>query len=488
MAALSIADIDARTGECRDRIKALDAAASGERFSDEQRDEWNALNEEIRELGEQRSELVARQEQIAKLFGEEQGESERRTNPRVATRKSLPDDLTAAEEYRNLNGTFEQLQTAYRDGARKLVERMSPASEFGDEDATKDRLERLLTGVDQANEGAEQGALARRIIGTSSDTYMRAFGKYVAGRRDSWTPEEQRAMSLSSSAGGYAVPVTLDPTVILYGGGYVNPIRQVADVRTITGNTWQGVNTGGITAGYGAEATEASDNAPTLGQPSANVEKAFAFVPMSIEISQDWGAIQSEMAELFADAKTTLETTQFLTGLGHGSNAPQGLIAVGGYTAVVSTATTAVIAVADIYSLEAALHVRARNAPRACFFGSKAFYQKVRQLDTSGGANLWVQLQNANPAQLIGYNAYEWSAYSSAVTTSGSTVASFGDPSRFLIVDRVGMDVELIPHLFATANNRPSGQRGLYAYWRNTTAIKNPSLGANSAFYSLKVL
>jgi hypothetical protein len=50
------------------------------------------------------------------------------------------------------------------------------------------------------------------------------------------------------------------------------------------------------------------------------------------------------------------------------------------------------------------------------------------------------------------------------------------------------MDVELIPHLFATANNRPSGQRGLYAYWRNTTAIKNPSLGANSAFYSLKVL
>ena len=29
------------------------------------------------------------------------------------------------------------------------------------------------------------------------------------------------------------------------------------------------------------------------------------------------------------------------------------------------------------------------------------------------------------------------------------------------------MDVELIPHLFGTANNYPTGQRGLYARWRN---------------------
>jgi predicted phage gp36 major capsid-like protein len=28
------------------------------------------------------------------------------------------------------------------------------------------------------------------------------------------------------------------------------------------------------------------------------------------------------------------------------------------------------------------------------------------------------------------------------------------------------MNVELVPHLFATANNRPSGQRGFYAWWR----------------------
>ena len=35
-----------------------------------------------------------------------------------------------------------------------------------------------------------------------------------------------------------------------------------------------------------------------------------------------------------------------------------------------------------------------------------------------------------------------------------------------IIADRVGMNVEFVPHLFHTANNRPSGQRGLYMWWR----------------------
>ena len=31
---------------------------------------------------------------------------------------------------------------------------------------------------------------------------------------------------------------------------------------------------------------------------------------------------------------------------------------------------------------------------------------------------------------------------------------------------RPGMNVEFVPHLFTTGSNRPSGQRGLYAWWR----------------------
>ena len=57
------------------------------------------------------------------------------------------------------------------------------------------------------------------------------------------------------------------------------------------------------------------------------------------------------------------------------------------------------------------------------------------------------------------------------MTVPTNTVATIGDFNQFMIIDRVGMSVELIPHLFHTFNSLPSGQRGLFAYWRNTSDV-----------------
>ena len=53
------------------------------------------------------------------------------------------------------------------------------------------------------------------------------------------------------------------------------------------------------------------------------------------------------------------------------------------------------------------------------------------------------------------------------MVTTGSRIVLIGDFSYYLIVDRVGMSLEVIPHLFGAANRFPTGQRGLYAFWRN---------------------
>ena len=45
-------------------------------------------------------------------------------------------------------------------------------------------------------------------------------------------------------------------------------------------------------------------------------------------------------------------------------------------------------------------------------------------------------------------------------STGAANLLVVGDFSNFLVAQRAGMSVELIPHLFATGNNRPSGQRG----------------------------
>ena len=469
-----------RQTEIRSRLQEIDAAADGERFSDEQRSEWNDLNAELEANDEHIKELEAREVRLAELAGAGSVENEPKTRTNRGRPSRVPEDPTDLAGYRQVAGNIDELHEGYLEGALRLTEKMTPAHHKADRERTQEHVENILRYSDDEHDRS----FARRVIATSSPVYQRAFGKYLRGEHRN--PEEERALSLTSTAGGYAVPVTLDPTVILTGAGYVNPVRNLARVETITGNVWQGVSSTGISASYGAEVTEASDNAPTLAQPSANVEKAQAFIPFSIEISGDWGSLQAEMARLFADAKNKLENTKFLTGVGHGSNEPQGLIAVGGATAVITSATTAVFAVADLYSLETALDPRWRD--NASIVGNRAAFQKVRQFDTAGGANLWVQLQYGAPATLLGYPAYEWSAYSSAMTTSGSTILTIGDFSKFLIVDRVGMDVELIPHLFATANNRPSGQRGLYCYWRNTSTVLTPGLSANSAFQSLKLL
>jgi predicted phage gp36 major capsid-like protein len=39
------------------------------------------------------------------------------------------------------------------------------------------------------------------------------------------------------------------------------------------------------------------------------------------------------------------------------------------------------------------------------------------------------------------------------------------------VVDRLGMNVEVVQHLFDTSTGYPTGQRGLYAFWRNTSLV-----------------
>jgi HK97 family phage major capsid protein len=462
-----------------ERQKEIDAEYAGEVFPREAQDEFDALRAEQEETKAAIKHLEERQAVMEELANHDNNiETDRQfelapRGRRVVSR--VPDDPTDVVAYRNNVTNLDDLNQAYKDGSRKLLERFRPSHPHVSREEAQNDIDGLIE---------KDTEVALRMITTSTVKYRREFAEYC--RHGVVGPEMLRTASLTTTAGGYAVPVELDTTLILTNAGVVNPVRNIARVRQTNVNTVEFLNTTGIVAAFGAEVTEASDNAPTLAQPTVNIEKAFAFVPASIEIFEDWAAIQPDMALAFADAKNQLESAQFLTGLGHASHAPQGLIAVGGATAVVSTATTAVFAVADLYSLENALSPRYR--PNATFVANRAAFQKIRQFDTAGGANLWVQLPNGNPTQLLGYDAAEWSNYSSATTTSGSTIATLGDFSYFAIVDRVGMSVEFIPHLFGGSSRFPTGQRGLYMWWRTSSQVLSPTLQANSAFVSLKVL
>jgi HK97 family phage major capsid protein len=193
----------------------------------------------------------------------------------------------------------------------------------------------------------------------------------------------------------------------------------------------------------------------------------------------DWASFQNEMAGLFADAKDVLEATKFA--VGSGTNEPFGVIT--GATTLFTASNTNSLVVADLYGVHNALGPRFRT--RATWTLNNAVADRIRQLDTAGGANLWsanLTLRTAAVpatltdgrmgADLLGKPVYEATAQSGAFTT-GQKVAVVGDYSRaYKIVDRVGMNIEIIPHLFGAAQgNLPTGQRGLFAYWRTGAKV-----------------
>lgn len=456
----TVTEIRARVSELEDTMTRMNLDAAGIPFTVDQANEFGAMAAERDEAIKRIDELEARERMIAEF-------STREANTETASFFTAAPGSTRAGDIFDLTTvdrtTPEREWQDMHNRALTFVE----TAQFPSTEA-RDNVGRLL------DENDASGELARRILITGSPIYKRAFGKYIANKAR--TPEEERALSTATN---YAVPVTIDPTVILTSNGVINPVRQVARVITITGNAWTGVASTGVTASYGVEGpTEVGDNTPALTQPAANVETARAFIKYPIEVGDDWGALQSEMARLFADAKDTLESSKFLGGLGHASAEPEGLLV--GATGTQLTSANTLFAIGDLYALIENLAPRWRA--RASFAGNLATYNKIRQFDTAGGAAMWVQLGAGRPGVLLGQPAIEWSDYSSATTTSNASLLTYGDFNEFTIVDRVGMNVEAIPHIFATANNRPSGERGLFAYWRNTSDVRTAA-----AFRTIKI-
>jgi HK97 family phage major capsid protein len=219
---------------------------------------------------------------------------------------------------------------------------------------------------------------------------------------------------------------------------------------------------------------EVSHPTPTLTQPSVTPLKAAAFVPFSIE-SESWSGLREELSSEFVDAKDQLEASKFT--LGTGSPEPQGISV--GATYLATTAGTAAFVVGDVYTLSELLPPRYQ--PKAQYVGSKTILDKVRRFVGSGNTTEMPVYVDGAPPSILGRQAYELSAMSASVSSTEKILA-LGDFSRFMIVDRLGLQIEIVPHLFHTSNNRPSGMRGLYAYWFTTSYVRDVN-----AFRQLKV-
>lgn len=448
--------------ELRERLVEIDAtvAALGEEYRDaEMSTEDQAQFDELRsERPKVEARIKAIEERMEALKG---GVTERGAG--FGTNVIVKKDIFDLDEMRS--ATPQEL----RDNAKRAIDE----SRFGGRGlTTKEEAQATALRALEDQPIEDQTELARRYLLTGSPAYRSAWGKAVAaGSREILVGEEYRALSLGTDGkGGYAVPFQLDPTVILTTAGVIDPLRSISRTEQIVGKEWQGITSAGTSVSRAAEAAEVTAGDFTLNQPTVRTKRVQGFIPFSYELAETWGAVESEITRALADAKATEEANSFMNGDGTGNNA-NGLLGTI-TTTTIKTAGVGALAAADFYSLEEALDPRYRNSGRAKFVANHQIYNRLRGLATANDHSLWVRIGAGQPAEVMGYQALESTAMSGDLTAAtAAKIVIFGDFSNFLIVDRIGMSVELIPQVFGTANNLPTGQRGIFAIWMNNSKV-----------------
>ena len=431
--------------------------------TDEERTQFEADVAEFEAAGPDIERMQAELRQLEAIANApERARESAPTSPQVLVRQ---DHFEAGVEFRSVADV--------RGAARTMIEKVDHV-----DDTVRSAMQATLERADD-----KRGSLARHMIAAARPAYRSAFPKLLAGRSYALTADEiaavesVRAVTLTDANGGYVVPTVVDPTIILTGthNGALgtNSIRSRANVRQITGDNLTVVKSSGVTVEWVTEGQESSDNAPTLSTVTLTPYRANCFIPYTIEVEQDWPGMESEMRRLIQVAKDDEEANVFA--LGTGVNKPLGLVydLYTNYSGQVQTSATGdTFAVADLYALRNKIAPRYQG--RGTWMANQLIYDKVRQFDTAGGANFWVDLNGANPPQLMGFPAVTNPEMDGTYGSGENYVMVFGDfAAGYTIVDRVGMTIETLPHLFGNSNNFPNGMRGLWAYWRTGGRVTN---------------
>jgi HK97 family phage major capsid protein len=460
-------------------LAALEEEFAGRTYDDAAREKYADLREQIAESERQITELDQRQKYLASLAGDSARVQPAQDITRRDERVSIKErDIYDTSSIRMDLDNPAKGRQEYRDRAMRALELAHFPESVTSRDAAQNHVARLLDEYDTAD-----AELARRILKTGSPQYRAAFRKWMTGQP--MTNEEQRAFSLGST--GFPIVFQLDPTIIPVSASVVNPLRAISNVEQIVGgNEWRGVTAAAITASRASEAAVNTDNTPTLAQPAIVCSRVQAFVPFSVEAEGDWPGMDAGLARLFSDSKDDEEATAFFSGNGTPPN-PFGLST--GVTGTTALSTGLTVTAANLYAIEAALAPRFR--PRAQWVANRAVYNIIRALDTAGGAQLWLRIGEGmanSPApdggngntglRLLGYPVNE---LSTAPATIVNTVKDIflGDFSMFKIIDRVGMNLEMVSTLTQQAVagagfGLPTGQRGIFAWWRNGSKVLDP--------------
>ena len=354
-----------------------------------------------------------------------------------------------------------------RDAALKVLETEHKEQLVPVSTASAERVERLIKTRNMNTDG---DVIARRLLVTETPAYRSAFAKAITSAQPAWDSDEVRAIqqfrtaeqSLTVASGGYGVPVLIDPTILITSGGAAAPLLDVSRVETITNNIWKGVSSAGVAFTGTAESATISASQATLAQPTVTPEKTMAFIPFSFEIEGDYPNFAGEMQNLIEIAYVDFLAEQTATGSAGVVGIFTAIDAGGVSGQEVNPTTDGSLGPEDAFVVWKALPERARS--RASWYMNVSVESQLRQ--SSAVSGLYTTDMAAEQIFTLLGKRVLLSDFAPAFTgtTGASNLAILGDFNSYVIAQRVGMNIELIPHL--TTSDVPDGTRGWLAWAR----------------------
>lgn len=359
-----------------------------------------------------------------------------------------------------------------RSAAMKVLETEHRSGPIEVSDASAAHIEKMFGAYSRTDDGdviLDGNVVAKRMLITESPAYRSAFQKALKGQQFAWNDDEKQAMvraaeqSLTSASGGYAVPVLIDPTVILTSGAAAAPVVGISRVEPITNNVWKGVSSAGVAFSNVPENTASTATQATIAQPTVTAHKINAFIPYSLEIEGDFPNFAGEMTGLLEQAYVDYLAEKTITGTGT-------IEMFGIFTAIDATAgsevtvtTDGALGPEDVFKLWNGVPERHRN--RSNWLSHVSVESQVRQSTNNGGL-FTVDLTAEGIGVVNGRRWYTTDyAPSFSATTGAANLAILGNFQHYVIAQRVGMNIELIPHV-VDGSGLPKGQRGWYAWAR----------------------
>jgi len=277
----------------------------------------------------------------------------------------------------------------------------------------------------------------------------KAFGNYLRFGEARMDATETKALSVAANAnGGYLVPPE-QGSEILKLLTEMSPLRQYANVQTVTGSeiTFPTLLSG-VNAFWTEEGADMTASEPTFGQVKiANYELSSFYVASNKVLEDNAYNLEGEMNTELAKGFAKVEGLAFVNGTGTGQ--PRGLMTAAGITEVKTGVAANFPAANPMDVLIAMQHsIPSFHARSAVWLMNRNTLSTIRRFKDAQGQYLVTDPIDGGVLRLLGNPIVEMPDMDNVA--AGTAPIMFGDMSGYRIFDRVDLSLLRDPFTLGT--------------------------------------